>query len=269
MKKFFSTPGRAVVSTIVIGIVLLIFFTSIGAIAVGRGFIGKSAAKRVALQDAGLEEADVSALRARLDFDDGRFQYEVDFYCDGVEYDYAIQAGDGDIISRDIEGGGNAYRRNEAAPQQENPVVPQQESPVVPQQESPAAPSQENPAVLQQESSVAPSQENPVVSPQESSVAPRQETASVSETAVQPTDALTDNGAGQTKDAYIGADLAKQIALDHAQLNEGDVRFIKAELDYDDGRMEYEVEFYLGRTEYDYTIDAVSGDILKYDVDRD
>ena len=261
MKKFFSTPGRAVVSTIVIGIVLLIFLISLGAIAVGRGFIGKSAAKRVALQDAGLEEADVSALRARLDFDDGRFQYEVDFYCDGVEYDYAIQAGDGDIISRDIEGGGNAYRRNEAAPQQENPVVPQQESP--------AAPSQENPAVLQQESSVAPSQENPVVSPQESSVAPRQETAPVAETAAQPTDPLTDNGAGQTKDAYIGADLAKQIALDHAQLNEGDVRFIKAELDYDDGRMEYEVEFYLGRTEYDYTINAVSGDILKYDVDRD
>lgn len=222
MKKFFSTPGRAVVSTIVIGIVLLIFLISLGAIAVGRGFIGKSAAKRVALQDAGLEEADVSALRARLDFDDGRFQYEVDFYCDGVEYDYAIQAGDGDIISRDIEGGGSAYRRNEApAPQQE------------------------------------------------SSVAPRQETAPVSETAAQPTDPLTDNGAGQTKDAYIGADLAKQIALDHAQLNEGDVRFIKAELDYDDGRMEYEVEFYLGRTEYDYTIDAVSGDILKYDVDRD
>lgn len=245
MKKFFSTPGRAVVSTIVIGIVLLIFLTSIGAIVVGRGFIGKSAAKRVALQDAGLEEADVSALRARLDFDDGRFQYEVDFYCDGVEYDYAIQAGDGDIISRDIEGGGNAYRRNEAAAPQENPVVPQQESPA------------------------APSQENPVVSQQESPVAPRQETAPVSETAAQPTDSLTDNGAGQTKDAYIGADLAKQIALDHAQLNEGDVRFIKAELDYDDGRMEYEVEFYLGRTEYDYTIDAVSGDILKYDVDRD
>ena len=245
MKKFFSTPGRAVVSTIVIGIVLLIFLTSIGAIVVGRGFVGKSAAKSVALQDAGLEEADVSALRARLDFDDGRFQYEVDFYCDGVEYDYAIQAGDGDIISRDIEGGGNAYRRNEAAPQQEDPAAPQQESPA------------------------APSQENPVVSQQESSVAPRQETAPVAETAVQPTDPLTDNGAGQTKDAYIGANLAKQIALDHAKLNEGDVRFIKAELDYDDGRMEYEVEFYLGRTEYDYTIDAVSGDILKYDVDRD
>lgn len=261
MKKFFSTPGRAVVSTIVIGIVLLIFLTSIGAIVVGRGFIGKSAAKRVALQDAGLEEADVSALRARLDFDDGRFQYEVDFYCDGVEYDYAIQAGDGDIISRDIEGGGNAYRRNEAAAQQENPVVPQQESPAAPSQEGPAAPQQESPA--------APSQENPVVSQQESSAAPRQETAPVSETAVQPTDPLTDNGAGQTKDAYIGVDLAKQIALDHAKLNEGDVRFIKAELDFDDGRMEYEVEFYLGRTEYDYTIDAVSGDILKYDVDRD
>ena len=41
--------------------------------------------------------------------------------------------------------------------------------------------------------------------------------------------------------------------------------FLKANLDWDDGRMKYEVEFYSGTTEYDYDIDAVTGAILSSD----
>lgn len=71
---------------------------------------------------------------------------------------------------------------------------------------------------------------------------------------------------GQT--GIITLDEAKKIALDHAGLKESDVRFAKAELDYDDGRAEYEIEFYLGQTEYEYEIDASSGMILKSEIDR-
>ena len=52
-------------------------------------------------------------------------------------------------------------------------------------------------------------------------------------------------------------------------MNESDVQFAKAKLENDDGGVEYEIEFYSGRTEYDYTIDAVSGNIIEYDVDYD
>ena len=45
--------------------------------------------------------------------------------------------------------------------------------------------------------------------------------------------------------------------------------FVHAKLDYDDGRRVYEVEFYSGSREYDYEIDAASGDILSYDYDAE
>lgn len=69
--------------------------------------------------------------------------------------------------------------------------------------------------------------------------------------------------------SYIGVDRAKEIALNHANMSEADVQFAKAKLENDDGGMEYEIEFYFGGTEYDYTIDAVSGNIIEYDVDYD
>lgn len=235
MKKLFSTPKRAVTSTLCIVAVVLI--AAAGAVLLGNGLISKAEAKAVALADAGLDEADVSALRARLELDDGRFLYEVDFYNDGAEYEYQIQARDGDIISRDIDGG---------------PVV--QNIPAGVQ----GAASGVQDMVVQEETASAASEEPATAAP---------ETAVQEEPAVGASAAAgggTDNAGGD-----IGADRAKAAALAHAQLNEGDVRFVKTELDHDDGRAEYEVEFYYGKLEYSYTIDAVTGSILEYDVDRD
>ena len=41
----------------------------------------------------------------------------------------------------------------------------------------------------------------------------------------------------------------------------------KAELDYDDGRAEYELEFHSGHREYECTVDAVSGKVLSFERD--
>ena len=65
----------------------------------------------------------------------------------------------------------------------------------------------------------------------------------------------------------IGVEKAKEAALSHAGVAESDTVFLIAEADYDDGRKEYEVEFYAGGTEYDYTIDAASGRVLKFDTE--
>ena len=66
---------------------------------------------------------------------------------------------------------------------------------------------------------------------------------------------------------YISADRAKQIALNDAGVKESAAVFLRANLDWDDGRMKYEVEFYSGNAEYDYDIDAVTGAILSSDRD--
>ena len=65
----------------------------------------------------------------------------------------------------------------------------------------------------------------------------------------------------------IGVEGAKQIALAHAKVAQMNVTFIKAELETENDRLVYDIEFYSGNVEYDYDIDAVSGDIVSYDYD--
>ena len=46
--------------------------------------------------------------------------------------------------------------------------------------------------------------------------------------------------------------------------------FVKAELDRDDGRLVYDVEFYTADyKEYDYEIDAATGEVVSYDYDAE
>ena len=64
---------------------------------------------------------------------------------------------------------------------------------------------------------------------------------------------------------YIGVDKAKTIALKDAGLSASSVTFTKAKLDRDDGVAVYEIEFYSGNTEYEYEINATSGQIRDRD----
>ncbi|WP_458407311.1 stalk domain-containing protein [Anaerotignum sp.] len=68
--------------------------------------IGLEKAKENALQDAGLKEKDVTFVTARVDYDDGRKYYDVEFYYNGMEYDYEIDAESGRIVDfdKDFEG---------------------------------------------------------------------------------------------------------------------------------------------------------------------
>ena len=67
--------------------------------------------------------------------------------------------------------------------------------------------------------------------------------------------------------ASITEEQAKEIAANHAGVAVADVTFHSVSLEEDDGRRVYDVEFYSGSTEYDYEIDAATGDILSYDND--
>ncbi|MFV0556074.1 MAG: PepSY domain-containing protein [Lactovum sp.] len=75
---------------------------------------------------------------------------------------------------------------------------------------------------------------------------------------------LTACGNNSTK---ITASEAREIAIKHAGESESDAQFIRTKLDREDGNKVYDVEFYIGATEYDYEIDADSGDVISYDSD--
>ena len=67
----------------------------------------------------------------------------------------------------------------------------------------------------------------------------------------------------------IGEAKAKELALGHAKLSASDVTFIHVELDWENGRQVYDVEFYSGAKEYDYEIDAKTGEIVSFDYDAE
>ena len=195
--------------------------TAAGSTAAGE-MIGEQKAKEIGLAHARLKESDVTFIKSYLDFDDGRYLYDVEFYKDMTEYDYEIDAYTGDILSFDFDVEGYAIQAPAPAPTQ--PAT--QPSAGTGTSAAPAQPTQ-------------PAQ-----------TAPQQQT--------------TPNTAAATD---IGEAKARQIALSHAGLKDGDVTFIKSHPDYDDGRYVYDVEFYKDMTEYDYEIDAYTGNILSFDFD--
>ncbi|MDY2985002.1 MAG: PepSY domain-containing protein [Synergistes jonesii] len=66
----------------------------------------------------------------------------------------------------------------------------------------------------------------------------------------------------------IGEAKAKEIALKHAGVEPHTARFTKTEFDREHGRAEYELEFFAGGVEYDYEIDAESGEVCGFSHER-
>lgn len=69
----------------------------------------------------------------------------------------------------------------------------------------------------------------------------------------------------KSKDTFIKKQKAKEIAFKHAGVQINEVTRLKIKLDKED--KEYEVEFYVGTTEYDYEINAVTGKIINVEKD--
>lgn len=162
-------------------------------------YIGEEAAKQAALTHAGKTADTVSFARCNLDFDDGRWKYEVEFYEGNAEYDYDIDATTGEVISYDYDA--EYYTPGSAAP----------------------GTAAQDPA----------------------------------------------NGAQTTPGAAITAEQAKQIALDHAGVDERSTRRMEMDVDYDHGRTVYEFSWKVDWTEYEYEIDAATGDILSFSQEED
>lgn len=74
------------------------------------GSISMDTAKSIAINDAGVSGEAFSYSAAKLDWEDGRQVYDVDFFVNGIEYEYEILASDGSILKKkqDAEWGKNS-----------------------------------------------------------------------------------------------------------------------------------------------------------------
>lgn len=205
-------------------------------------YIGIEAAKETALKSAGLTEDQADFSTAGLDSRDGTFFYQVNFEAEGMEYDYAIDAVTGVVIEENsVAADDGAEAAGAAASEAET---------------SGAAADDGAEAV--------------------GAAASKDAAGDAASGAVQASGAAQASEAAQTSAAaqnasdsgMIGEEKAKEIALNHAGLTEDQTQRLWVKRDYDDGRSIYEVEFYgEGRDEYDYEIDAVTGEIVAFDTD--
>ncbi len=189
------------IKSIVAVFLAIVTMSAVSVCASAANTITPERAKQAALTHAKLNEADVEFIQVEMDYDDGLYVYEVEFFSGNLEYEYTINAKSAKIIEWDKEYDDD-HRRTANPPKAEKPAAP--------------------------------------------TVKPKPE-----------------------KKAVIELDAAKKAALDHAGFCVSDVKFTKAELDRDDGKSTYEIEFRKGRVEYDYEIDAFNGGVLKAEKDVD
>ncbi len=74
-----------------------------------------------------------------------------------------------------------------------------------------------------------------------------------------------------SEEAYIGDAAGKAAAFKHAGVNAGEVFDCACELEYENGLVVYEIDFKANGYEYDYDINALTGEVVKHckDVDDD
>ncbi len=69
--------------------------------------------------------------------------------------------------------------------------------------------------------------------------------------------------------AKISANEAENIALDKVGLTRENIRFERTEIDHERGKLIWEVEFEIGNVEYSFDIDAVTGKILREEIEKE
>lgn len=89
-------------------------------------------------------------------------------------------------------------------------------------------------------------------------------TGSVLESSQEPIEQIQGN---LPIEGIITVEEAKAAALSAAQVAEDQITYTKVELDYDDGRAEYEIEFYVNGMEYSCTVDASTSKVLELEME--
>ena len=239
-----------------------------------NGYIGLDAAKQAALKHAGVSASDATFVEAEYDYDDGKMVYEVEFHVSGTEYDYEIDAQTGAVVKYKSEQNGtnvgsgsvdtSSFIGESAAKQAALTYAGIKESDTTYCN-----------AWLEYDDGRAECYEV------EFMVGSTRYECKVALTSATVIECEQENygGSGQSasqsgggsaaSSADIGAEKAKSIALNHAGVSANQASQLKVERDWDDGVLEYEVEFKANGMEYEYTIHGGTGQILKYESDRD
>lgn len=245
-----------------------------------NAYIGVEAAKTAALKHAGFSASQVTFLDAEYDYDDGRMIYEVEFHVNGTEYDYDIDALTGAVVKYQSEKNGTNTSGSSSSSADTSAYIGESAAKTAALNHAGVKESSTKycnawlewddgrPECYEVEFMVNNTRyEYKIALTSATVLESEQETYSNSSTSTgTSTGTSTSSGTSSgSSSADIGESAAKAAALKHAGLSESQVTGMKVQRDRDDGRLEYEIEFWSGSTEYDYTINAADGTVLGAD----
>ena len=251
-----------------------------------ENYITREQAEAIALQHAGLKELEVKFVKGSLSYDDGKAEYEIEFWKDHKEYDYEIDAVTGNILSYDydiesyvIPGSQNGSGKQSTSSKDTGSYITDAQAKATALQHAGFQESdvQFVNGYLSKDDGRAEYEIEFWKDNREYDYEIDAVTGEIlgydydiESYAIPDTQTVSGNESNASKETgYLTESQAKAIALQHAKLDESSVQAVRCGFDYDDGRAEYEIEFRQGRMEYEYTIDAVTGKILEYDMDYD
>ena len=219
-----------------------------------KAYIGAEKALEIALAHAGVQKGAVKDIEVELDFKRGIMVYEVEFKTGGMEYEHLINAITGEII----EDKQKLDDDNDDVIVPENAINAQKARSIAFEHAGVAAENvtdfeidldrKNGVTVYEVEFRAGDTEYDYVINAQTGEVVSfkkKREAASTPEQKAEITPAK-----------------AGEIAFEHAGVSRGEAADYRSKLENEDGLWVYEIEFRVGKTEYEYEIDAETGRII-------
>lgn len=226
-------------------------------------FIGKEAAKAAALAHAELAETDVVRMKIELDCEDGVMIYEVEFHTADSEYEYGIHATTGEVIHSEKEAHPPRDEENKPVLSPEITLIGEEEAVSAALEHAGLETADTVECELDKDHGkfyyeieiVAGETEYEYLVDAVSGKVIRHQKEHAEQKRPQPET--------EAAPAVVDPDTVKQTVLAHAGVTE--VSEYECELKRDHGKLIYEIEFETAGAEYEYIVDAVSGEIMRFD----
>ena len=221
--------------------------------------INAQKARSIAFEHAGVAAENVTDFEIDLDRKNGVTVYEVEFRAGDTEYDYVINAQTGEVVS--------FKKKREAA------STPEQKAEITPAKAGEIA--FEHAGVSRGEAadyrSKLENEDGLWVYEIEFRVGKTEYEYEIdAETGrIISAEKETKNEAAGGGEVKLTGSQAVAKALEHAGLKAAQVKELECELDYEDGKLVYEIEFKYGDTEYEYEISAYDGSVVSSKTEKD
>lgn len=229
-------------------------------ITVPENAINAQKARGIALEHAGVAAENVTDFEIDLDRKNGVALYEVEFRAGDTEYDYVINAQTGEVISFKKK-----QEKNTSAPEQQAEITPVKAGEIAFEHAKVSrGEAVDYRSKLENEDGVWVYEIEFRVGKTEYEYEIDAETGRIISAEKE-----TKNEAAGGGEVKLTGSQAVAEALERAGLSASQVKELECELDYEDGKPIYEIEFKYGNTEYEYEISAYDGSVVSSKTEKD